>query len=96
MNRNLRRVEKKLESALQPVEPNPAFVSDLRLRIEKAGEHRVRIKKVKKGLWIAGGVVGALVMIVTIIRSLTSWDELVGNISNFFSKKDRKHQTASV
>jgi hypothetical protein len=96
MNRSLRGVEKKLESAFQPVEPNPAFVSDLRLRIEKAVEHRVRIKKVKKGLWIAGGVVGALVMIVTIIRSLTSWEEIAQSVSNVFSKEDREHQTASV
>lgn len=96
LNRSLRNVEQKLAAALQPVKPDPAFVSNLRLRIEKAGQHRVRVKKVKKGLLVAGGVVGVVVMVITIIRSLTSWERVSQSISNFFSKEDREHQTASV
>ncbi|MFO8036955.1 MAG: hypothetical protein R6U57_10055 [Anaerolineales bacterium] len=96
LTRSLRNVEKKLAAALQPVEPNPTFISNLRLQIEEAGQHRARIKKVKKGILVAGGIVGILVMIITIIRSLTSWEKVTQSISKLISKEDREHQTASI
>lgn len=96
MNRSLRKVEKKLENALFPVKPDTGFVSELRLQIDQAQEHRVKAKKVKIGILVAGGIVGVVVMVITIIRSLTSWDELLQSISGLFSKKERKQQTASA
>jgi citrate lyase synthetase len=96
MNRSLRKVEKKLETALTPVKPDSGFVSELRLQIDQARERRVKAKKVKKGILVAGGIVGVVVMVITIIRSLTSWDELLQSISGLFSKKEHKQQTASA
>jgi len=96
MNRSLRKVEKRLEMALAPVKPDSGFVSELRLQIDQARERRVKAKKVKKGILVAGGIVGVVVMVITIIRSLTSWDELLQSISALFSKKEHKQQTASA
>lgn len=96
MDRSLRKVDRKLQKHLTPVQPDPAFVSQLRLQLDEAMERRVRVSKMKKGILVAGGIVGAVVMIVTIIRSLTSWDEFTKTIAKLLSRKERKHQTASA
>lgn len=96
MSRSLRKVEKKLQTALQPVEPDQGFAADLRFQLDQAMEKRNRASKVKKGILVAGGVVGVIVMLVTIIRSLTSWEEMAETVSRLLSKKEREHQTASV
>lgn len=96
MSRSLKVVDKKLRATLRPVDPDPGFVSDLKFQLAEAMDRRKRASKVKKGILVAGGVVGVILMIVTIIRTLTSWDELAGAVSKLLSRKDRERQTASV
>lgn len=96
MDRTLRKVDRKLGANLQRVKPDPAFVSELRIQLDEAMDRKIRVSKVKKGILVAGGVVGAVVMIVTIIRSLTSWNELTQAVSKLLSRKERERQTASV
>ncbi len=92
----MRKVDRKLARHFTPVKPDPAFVSDLRLELDGAMHRRVRVRKMKKGILVAGGIVGAAVMIVTIIRSLTSWEEFTQTVSKLLSRKEREHQAASV
>lgn len=96
MDRSMRKVDRKLATHFKPVKPDPAFVADLRLELDDAMHRRIRVNKMKKGILVAGGIVGAAVMIVTIVRSLTSWEEFTQTVSKLLSGKEREHQTASV
>ena len=96
LNDSLKVIERKLEAVLQPVEPRPAFVSDLRQRFNEEMVRRQKKAKVKKSLLVAGSVVGGILMIVAIIRSLTSWREIARIIDGWLSKQKKEHQTASA
>ena len=96
LDENLKVIERKLEVVLQPVKPRPAFVSDLRQRLNEEMDRRQKKAKVKKGLLVAGSVVGGILMIVAIIRSLTSWREIAHTIDGWFSKQKKEHQAASA
>lgn len=94
--RKLKRIETKLQSALQPVDPRADFVADLQNRLMIEMEHKNKTRKVKKGLLVAGGIVGGVVMLVTIIRTLTSWEEFTDSLSQFLNQNKKGQQVVSA
>lgn len=93
---NLKVIENRLMSALHPVKIRPAFVDDLRQRLEEEMIERRKKEKVKKALLVTGSVVGGLVMVVAIIRSLTSWREIVKIVEEWVLRQKRGQQTISA
>ncbi len=89
-------IETKLEAVLQPVTLRPAFVLNLRQRLDEEMAQRRKKAKVKKGLLVAGSVVGGVLMIVAIIRSLTSWREIAQTIEEWFSRQKKGQQAVSA
>ncbi len=93
---NLKPIETKLEGILYPVTPRPAFVLALRQRLDEEMAQRIKKAKMKQGLLVVGGLVGGILMIVTVIRSLTSWPEFTKTIDEWFSKPKKGHQLVSA
>jgi hypothetical protein len=91
--RDLLKIENRLKKALQPVQPSLAFVEDLRGQLDKEMLNKVKTKKVKTGLLVAGGIVGAVVMVITVIRSIMNWPKTIQSVAEKFRKRE---QIASV
>ncbi len=89
----LLRIENRLHEVLQPVQPRAGFVEDLRLQLDFEMVKKVRSKKVKTSLLVAGGLVGAAVMVITLIRSIMTRPGAVQAISGKFRKRA---QTATI
>ncbi|OQY36207.1 MAG: hypothetical protein B6I38_00200 [Anaerolineaceae bacterium 4572_5.1] len=96
LNDGLKKIELKLETALQPLKIRSAFVSDLRQRLEAEMAQRRKKAKMKKALLVAGSVVGGGLMVVAIIRSLTSWREIAHTIDGWLPKQGEEHQAISA
>ncbi|MEA2008007.1 MAG: hypothetical protein U9O54_02720 [Chloroflexota bacterium] len=96
LNDGLKKIETKLETALQPLKIRSAFVNDLRQRLGEEMAQRRKKAKVKKVLLVAGSMVGGGLMVVAIIRSLTSWREIAKTIDEWASKQKREHQAISA
>ena len=94
--KTLQEMEDRLAQEMQPVTPRPAFVTQLgdQLRVEM--ERKSKFKQVRKGILVAGGILGGLVMIATLIKTLTSWDGFTDFMSGIVSRQKEKHQTASA
>ena len=91
--RDLLRVEKRLLKVLQPVEPDMAFVNDLRAQLDLEMAVKIKNRKVRTGLLVAGGIVGVVVMYVTLIRSIMNWPAAVQALAQKFRKRE---QPASI
>ncbi len=91
--KELLRVESRLKEVLQPVQPRVGFVEELRIQLDQEMVQKMKSKKVKTGLMIAGGIVGVAVMVITLIRTIMNWPNAVQAITEKFSKRE---QTASV
>ena len=91
--KDLLRVESRLKEVLQPVAPNLVFVEDLRSRLDQEMISKVKTKKVKTGLLVVGGIVGAVVMVITLIKSIMTWPSVVQSIGERFKKRE---QAASI
>jgi tetrahydromethanopterin S-methyltransferase subunit A len=91
--KDLLRVESRLKEVLQPVTPELVFVEDLRSRLDQEMINKVKTKKVRTGLMVAGGIVGAVVMVITVIRSIMTWPSVVQSIGDRFKKRE---QPASI
>jgi len=96
MNRDLRKIEKRLQNTLTPVEPRHSFVSQLEEQLTLEMGKKAKVKKVRKGILVAGGVLGGVVMTVTIIRTLTSREGLSETLPAWFSRQKEEHQTATA
>jgi len=96
MTRDLIKIERRLKVVLQPVTPRMDFVTELRSKLDEEMIKRTKTKKVQTGLLVAGGIVSLAVMVVTIIRSLTSWPEKVKSISKNLPKLRKRQQIASA
>jgi len=86
--KDLVRVESRLKTVLHPVQPPLDFVEDLRLRLDREMSSKMKSKKVKTGLLVAGGIVGLAVMVVTLIRSLMTWPSVVQSLAGKFRKRE--------
>jgi len=96
LSRDLLRIESRLEEVFRPISPRSAFVEDLRFRLDREMEKKIKNKRVKNGLLVAGGVVGLVVMVITLIRSLTTWPSKIQSITNYLSKLRKREQIASA
>lgn len=96
MTRDLVKIESRLKDVLKPVTPDLGFVTELRSRLDKEMNKRAKTKKVQTGLLVAGGIVSLAVMAVTIVRSLTTWPEIVKSISKNMPKLRKRQQALSV
>ena len=91
--KELLRVEGRLKEVLQPVQPRVGFVEELRIQLDQEMVQKMKSRKVKTGLLVAGGIVGVAVMVITLIRSIMTWPNKVQAIADKFRKRE---QAASV
>ena len=96
LSKDLLRIEGQLQEVLQPISPRIAFVEELRLRLDQEMVKRTKSRKVKTSLLVAGGIVGLAVMVVTLIRSLTTWPAKFQSISKNLPRLRKREQAASI
>jgi len=96
LSKGLLRIEGRLQEVFQPISPRIAFVEELRLRLDQEMVKKTKSKKVRTGLLVAGGIVGLAVMVVTLIRSLTTWPSKFQSISKNLPRLRKPEQTASI
>lgn len=96
LSKDLLRIERRLQEVFQPISPRTAFVEELRLRLDQEMVRKTKSKKVKTGLLVAGGIVGLAVMVITLIRSLTTWPSKLQAISKNLPRLRKPEQAASI
>ena len=96
LSKDLLKIESRLEEVFRPISPRLAFVEDLRLRLDQEMERKIKNKRVKNGLLVAGGVVGLAVMVITLIRSLTTWPSKIRSLTKNLPRLRKGEQVASV
>jgi hypothetical protein len=96
LSRDLRKVENRLQAALRPVKPPAVFVSDLRERLDQEMVKKTKTKKVRKSLLVAGGVLGLVALVITIIRKLASWEKQAVSLARYLPKIRKREQPASI
>lgn len=96
LSKDLLRIEGRLQEIFQPISPRISFVEDLRSRLDLEMAKKTKSKKVKTGLLVAGGIVGLAVMVVTLIRSLTTWPAKFQSISKSLPRLRKPEQATSI
>lgn len=96
LTKDLRKIENRLKEALKPITPPAVFVSDLRERLDQEMVKKLKTRKVRNRLLVAGGVLGLAALIITIIHKLTSWEKLTPSISRYLPKIRKREQAASI
>jgi len=91
--KELLRVESRLKEVLQPVQPRTGFIEELRIQLDQEMVQKMKSRKVKTGLLVAGGIVGVAVMLITLIKTIMNWPSTVQAITEKFRKRE---QAASV
>jgi len=86
--KELLRVESRLKEVLQPVQPRAGFVEELRIQLDEEMILKMKSKKVKTGLLVAGGIVGVAVMMITLIRSIMTFPSAIQSITQKFRKRE--------
>ncbi len=96
---DLELLEQQLAAALQPVDPRPQFVSNLRFRLlarEIQATPALLPRKVSNSLIVAGGVAGSLIMLITGIRGLISLISLIGLVYQYFTRNPQNQPVTST
>ena len=93
LSKELLRVENRLKEVLQPVQPRAGFIEELRIQLDQEMVQKMKSRKVKTGLLVAGGIVGVAVMLITLVRTIMNWPSTVQAITEKFRKRE---QAASV
>ena len=96
LTRDLKNIESRLQDALQPIKPPALFVSDLRERLDEEMTKKIKTKKVRNRLLVAGGVLGVVALAITILRKLTSWEKLSDSVSKNLPRFRKREQAASI
>ena len=96
LSKDLLKIESRIQRVLQPIQAPALFVQDLRERLDQEMVRKTKSKKVKTGLLVAGGIVGLVVMIITLIRSLTSLPGVVKSISDKLPRIKKREQAVSI
>lgn len=96
LSRDLRKVERRLQEAMQPVKPPAVFVANLRERLDEEMAKKAKTRKVRTGLLVAGGVVGLVALVVTVIRKLASWEKQAVSLTKNLPKLRKRQQAASI
>lgn len=94
--RDLKKIENRLQQALQPVRPPAMFVKDLRARLDREMLRKQKSRKVRSGLLIVGGVLGGAALLVTLIRSLTSWEKVGESVSRYLPRLRKREPATSI
>jgi hypothetical protein len=91
----LEEMEDYLESALQPVEPRPGFIADLRARLETAPVPQRQWPKVLRySLVAAAGVVSSAIIVITGIRAALTILGALGALKHVRSQMQQKGAAA--
>ena len=85
--KELLRIENRLNDVLQPVQPRTGFIEELRIELDEEMVQKMKSKKVKTGLLLAGGIVGVAVMVITLIKSIMTWPKLIQSITGKLRKR---------
>lgn len=96
LSRDLMKIESRLQEALRPVKPPAVFIADLRGRLDQEMVKKTKTKKVRTGLLVAGGVVGLVALVITIIRKLASWEKQAVSLARYLPKFRKRQQAASI
>ena len=96
MTKDLLRIESRLKDVFRPVTPRADFVADLQNKLDQEMVARMKTKKVQTGLLVAGGIVSLAVMVIAIIRSLTTWPGIIKGITKNLPKIRKRQQALSV
>ena len=96
MSRDLSNIEDRLQTALRPIKPPAVFVADLREKLDQEMAKKIKTKKVRTSLLVAGGVVGLVALVITIVNKLTSWEKLTDSITKRLPKIRKREQAASI
>lgn len=96
LSKDLLKIERRIQSVLQPVQPPAVFIQDLRTRLDQEMVKKTKSKKVRTGLLVAGGIVGIAVMIITLIRSIASLPSVVKSISEKLPRIKKREQAVSI
>ena len=96
LTKDLKNIESRLQDVLQPIKPPAMFVSDLRERLDEEMAKKIKTKKVRTSLLVAGGVVGLVALVITIVNKLTSWEKLTDSITKRLPKIRKREQAASI
>ncbi len=96
LSKDLLKIERRIQSVLQPVQPPAVFIQDLRERLDQEMVKKTKSKKVRTGLLVAGGIVGIAVMIITLIRSIASLPSVVKSISEKLPRIKKREQAVSI
>jgi hypothetical protein len=73
LERDLHVLEKRLASSLNPIEPRPAFVKNLRIMLVGADSKKIigiPVQRVQEGLLVAGGIFSIAVVVFSGIRAV--------------------------
>ena len=95
LSRDLKRIENKLVEVFQPIKPPAAFVADLRSRLDQEMVKKTKNRKVRNRLLVAGGLLGLVALVVTVIRKLTSWEKLASSFTKYLPRIRKREQAAS-
>jgi hypothetical protein len=96
MKKDLLKIETRIKKVLQPVTPRADFVLELREKLDLEMVRKNKTKKVQTGLLVAGGIVSLAVMVISIIRSISSLGEIVQGITKSLPKLRKREQAVSV
>ncbi len=96
LSRDLKLIENRLQEALQPIKPPAAFVADLREKLDQEMIKKAKNRKVRNRLLVAGGVVGLVALIITVIRKLTSWEKLAASSIKLIPRFRKREGAASI
>lgn len=96
LTRDLKKVEKRLQAALQPIKPPRAFVSDLRERLDQEMIKKIKTRKARNRILVAGGVLGVVALVIAIIRKLTSLEKVADSFSKQVARFRKPEQAASI
>lgn len=93
---DLDRMETRLGAALREVPPRPAFVSNLRDRLEHEDPGECWDPNAVKALWVSlASVLGALVLIAALVRGIQTLVTLMGMLEAARRSTTRSTQTAN-
>lgn len=95
-SKEMERIEALLAKTFLPVKPRESFVNRLQVKLDREMGKRKKTKKVTRGILVAGGIVGGVALLVTVIRSFTGEEGFFQTLSKQVSRFRKRQQTASA
>jgi len=96
LSKDLLKIESRLQQVLKPVRLRTDFVEELRIQLNQEMIKKAKAKKVKTGLLLAGGVVGMVVMVITLVRSLINLPNKLKSKTKNLPRLRKRQQAASI